>query len=80
MDPVLSGWLQLFTILLFCFCLRDDLIKRLRLEHPRGELLLKLLEVRLCRGGSSSCSFLPHWTMTEVQFSGNIRTGSPCCF
>ena len=44
MDPVLSDRLRLLTILLFCFCLRDDLIKRLRLEHP------KLLEVRLCRG------------------------------
>ena len=43
----MSRWFWFLTVLVLCFCLRDDLVQRLCLEHPCCEFLLELLEARL---------------------------------
>ena len=46
-DTVLPRSVRFLSVLLFCFSLRDHLIQRLCLEHPRGEFFLEFLKVRV---------------------------------
>ena len=73
-------WIE--TFLLFLLSHADHLIQRFGSEHARRQPLLKFLVVELRR----QLVVLKFWTVfflnctiTLVQSSGNIATGSPCC-